>query len=479
VRWLGYARVSRVGERDGRLISPELQAERIGSYAKAHKLDVEQLEPELDVSGGRVSRPVLDAAIERIERGEAAGLIVAQLDRLSRMDIADALKTIKRIEAAGGRVISVAENFDAGTPEGKLGRNVMLSLGEMQLDRYKAGFQAAKSRAVEAGIWPAPRPPMGYRVKPRKDGGDGRLRRDPRTARRVVRAFEARAQGEPWSKVADILDVGHAGAAKVVANRAYLGEIHLRVNGEVIVNPDAHEAIVPRDLWEAAQLDHPRPPRGVHGRALLAGLVRCAGCGRVMTPNMNREQRSYRCHGHSAGGPCPEPAWISQKMLDPYVTEAVLGRLRAHVTARARTDEVERAELALREAEAELHAYTEATQVADVGAEHFAAGMRSRVAAVEAAREALGRTRTGPAPESADALDAWEELSVEDRRAVLVRVLGVVWVRRGRGLPIEERVRLVALGDQPADLSRAGRRTGDPHPVSWDDLPVEIGSAKP
>ncbi|MGH2955650.1 MAG: recombinase family protein, partial [Solirubrobacterales bacterium] len=109
----GYIRVSRVGDRGERLISPELQAERIRTYAAARGLEVELLEPELDVSGGRLERPILSEILDGVEAGRFEGVIVAQLDRLSRLSLADAHKVIERIESAGGQVIAVAESFDA------------------------------------------------------------------------------------------------------------------------------------------------------------------------------------------------------------------------------------------------------------------------------------------------------------------------------------------------------------------------------
>src|SRR5262249_37889339 len=146
------------------------------------------LEPELDVSGGKVERPILDAAIKQVERGEAKGIIVAQLDRLSRLSLADVHKVIERIEAANGRVIAVAENFDASTPEGEWTRDVFLGMGRMQLRRYSAQFAAAKAKAVKEGIWPTRMPPRGYKVKHRKHGGDGRLQVDQPEAAKVVKA---------------------------------------------------------------------------------------------------------------------------------------------------------------------------------------------------------------------------------------------------------------------------------------------------
>lgn len=78
---------------------------------------VEDSFEDLDESGGKASRPQFNRALERVERGAAEGLIVAKLDRFMR-SAADALKIIERIEAAGGQLISVADNFDLQLRQG-------------------------------------------------------------------------------------------------------------------------------------------------------------------------------------------------------------------------------------------------------------------------------------------------------------------------------------------------------------------------
>jgi site-specific DNA recombinase len=83
---------------------------------------VEEWFEDLDQSGGKASRPQFDRALERIERGAVDGLIVLKLDRFMR-SLPDALNVIKRIEAAEGQLISVAENIDATTSSGQLMRN--------------------------------------------------------------------------------------------------------------------------------------------------------------------------------------------------------------------------------------------------------------------------------------------------------------------------------------------------------------------
>ena len=43
--------------------------------------------------------------------------------------------------------------------------------------------------------------------------------------------------------------------------RVYLGQVRLKIDGEVVRNPNAHEPILSRDLFEAAQIAHPQQPR--------------------------------------------------------------------------------------------------------------------------------------------------------------------------------------------------------------------------
>ncbi len=160
------------------------------------------------------------------------------------------------------------------------------------------------------------------------------------------------------------------------------------------MNPDAHEPLVDRATWEAAQVAQPKPARGIHGEALLGGLVRCAGCSRRVSSTFRNGRRYYSCRRYHAGGDCPEPASISAPLIEPYVTEALFTHARElSYSSSERTAAIEQAEKRLEETEAELSLYQETIRLSEVGATHFEAGMRSRVAEVEEARRALAGQR--------------------------------------------------------------------------------------
>ena len=439
-------RVSRVAGRE-HLISPELQADRIRAFARMRGWTVEMCEPELDVSGGRVQRPVLERVIGRIERGELDGVIVSQIDRLSRMEMTTALTVIERIEAAGGQVVAVAENVDPTTPEGRMARNVFLSMAAMERERHATQLAAAKERAVRLGIWPTSRVPFGY-----SKGEDRRLHPN-RDARRVRRGFEARAAGASWKEVGRILnpEVGPSTIAKIIQNRVYLGEITV---GEWH-NPASHEPIVSRSLFESAQLEKPTTKRGTDSGVLLRGLVRCGYCQRTMSPT----PVSYRCHGRAG---CEFRPRIRVDLVDPIAERLFLAEAERLRLSGSEPDD----SLAdLERAEAELQAFQSATEAAgDV--EMFADGLRQRAEAVRQARSKVTARRS--VVPNVDVGGVWPELTIDERRHLLGGLIGVVWIWSG------DRFRFIRAGFEPDDLSGPGRR--GPALASVDDvhLPGEL-----
>lgn len=405
------------------------------------------LEPELDVSGGKASRPILDGAIELIERGRYEGIIVSQIDRLSRMQMSSALTVIERIERAGGQVVAVAENVDPTTPEGRMARNMFLSLAAMQRERNAAAIADAKERAVRLGIWPTSNVPMGY-----AKGPDRRLVvSDGETIRR---AFVARAQGQSWREVGRILGTIPSTASKVVRNRVYLGEITV---GEWH-NPAAHPPIVSRQLWEAAQIFHPAPVHTGAGDWLLKGLVRCGGCQRVMSAS----ERSYRCLGRAH---CDLRAKVPYGRLDARAVDLLL-TFAGKVAAEPRERDGPDLTAAVEAAEAELLAFQRAAAaVGDV--DMFTEGLRQRADAVRKARADLAAAQRSVDLPPFDLAGAWPDLDLAERRHLLRGLLGVVWVWK-------DNVRFVARGYEPDGLSRPGRKGPEPSPLEDTRLEGEL-----
>lgn len=443
----GYVRVSHVGGRGGDSFhSPDEQIAAIRAHctARGHRLTV--LPPELDASGGSQDRPILRHAVEAVEAGRFDGIVVAYGSRLAR-DVRIMLDVCGRVEAVGGRYIDVALDIDTSTPEGKAMRTIMAAHDQMVLDQHKERFETLRKASTEAGIWQRRQTPTGYDRNPstRKLEPNG-------DAERVREAFRRRAAGESALTIGAFLGMSPAGARALLRNRVYLGE--LRVGAHV--NPRAHEPIVTIELFDGAQRTQARPAR-VPGRpvALLAGIVRCATCGHVMSRNGDpRDDRTaYLCIRWHSGLRCPSPAGIVCARLHAFIDEVVLRDLFAslRVEAQAVHKPLKDLTTAAVDAEAELRAYVTATSAVAIGAEAFGAGLELRQARLDEAHDALRaeRERHTLADVTEGGAEAWARLDPTARNLVLRSTLDAVAVApvgRGKRVPVGRRVAVFPIG---------------------------------
>ena len=465
----GYVRVSRVGGRRGeRFISPTVQRELIEGWATAAGARVLEIFEELDRSGRSGERPLLEKALGRVESGISQGIVVAWVTRFGR-SLLSGIAALERIQAAGGRFVAVQNGLDTSTDTGRLVLHILFALGEWESDRIRADWELARASAVRRGLYMAAGSPVGYR-KTRS----GRLRPDPEAAEAVAEAFRRRADGESFASLARDLEkrgvrtgydnVGWTSisTAKVLRSRVYLGE----VRQGLYVNDRAHPPLVDTTTWQAAQ--HPKRAVLRHSRqpALLARLVRCAGCSLVMSAYWHRVhgrtvEVTYRCQGHSAAGACPAPASIAALYLEPYIEERVFDLLRRR--RREPTAALARAERALRQTSAALVRYRDSDRVLEaLGEDAYLAGIAVRSERVRAARLRLAAVRDAHVihtlPATVELEHRWLDFSEDQRRGLIAQVIDCVFVAAGQR-HIEERVTVCRAGTAPT-LPRVGAYRG-------------------
>ena len=208
----GYVRVSRRAGREGEsFISPEVQRKKIADWAKLHEVEIVQWWEEIDQSGAKLERPLFQEALARCERGESGGIVVARLDRFARSAV-DALESIKRLNEAGARLVSVEDNFDGSTPMGRFAIGILTLIAELELERIKENWDTAVREAIGRGVYIAARVPVGYR-------------KDEKTGRLVRHEPEASVVGGGVSAARDWRFLG-------VARRFSRGEWRVSVDGE-------------------------------------------------------------------------------------------------------------------------------------------------------------------------------------------------------------------------------------------------------
>lgn len=418
--WAGIVRVSAVQGRGGDSFHADRdQVTEVEAYAARRGARVEFMEPELSVSGGKAirERPALMAAIEGVEAGSYQGIVVAYLSRLTRSR--SGLEIWERVEAAGGHVHCAAEDLDTSTPNGRFIRDIHLANAVREREEHVERFSARRRHAAQEGVWAA-NVPKGYA----KDPVTRHLVPGP-DANLVRAAFEARGRGESVGRIASNLGMGTNGARRLLKSRVYLGEVH--VGG--VVNPAAHEPLVTPEQWAAANSGWRRPARGGYdGPALLAGIVRCSGCGYAMVRSNGAARSAYRCERYYSGATCQEPSTIAVKLADPYVEALALAAMdQWEVEDSEPGGEAQGAAAEVAGLEAELTAYQVATSALSGD---FEAGMNSRLEALEAARRRLRLVAPPTTPRIAGARAAWPHLDASERNALLRDLLEVVLIRR-------------------------------------------------
>jgi site-specific DNA recombinase len=467
----GYVRVSSTRGRGGdTFISPEQQRDQITRWAGLRGVTIDQWHEDLDVSGQRVQRPGLDHALARAETGVTEGIVVAKIDRFAR-SLLGALELIKRLDASGAQFVSVAEGIDPRTPSGKMMQRLMLILAEFELDRIRDSWSDARRRAVERGVHVSSAPPVGYTRR-----ADGVLEIDREVAPVVRQAFKMAGQGREWRDIAEVFNqagvIGPYGnghwdlraARRVVLNPVYTGEAR---SGEYR-NASAHKPIVTRAVFEKASRPRATMRPRTASTALLAGLIRCAGCQYVMKADWmtvkhgvraGERSRLYRCRADHARGKCPAPASIAGWVIEPWVLEQFTTGLADLVFEGSDASDT-RAQLDadLTDALAELEMYRDQRVRDALSIEAWADGLRVRQDRVDELMVQVAQLAPlSGRGELASLVDELPGMAVEDQRSMLASSIDAVMVKRGR-VPVNERALVLWAGDLPDTVPVRGRR---------------------
>lgn len=135
---------------------------------------------DLGQSGGKASRPALDALREAVKKGEVTEVMTTELSRLAR-DLRHLLLLLDELAAGGCAVVVLREGIDLTTPTGKLMTAIFGALAEFE--------RSLIQQRITAGI---------SKVKATGKSRSGRPLGRPRRAVDLDRLAELRAQGLSW-----------------------------------------------------------------------------------------------------------------------------------------------------------------------------------------------------------------------------------------------------------------------------------------
>lgn len=449
-----YIRISDTEGREERLRSVEHQEAAAREWALRNDVEVAPGEPttELDVSGAKAAEErALGKLIEKVERGEAEGIITSYLDRFGR-DLISSAVALKRITDAGGRLVCVGDGFDSDSPGSELMFNLRMSIAQDYLNRVRANFLASQNGAAERGYYLAARAPFGYRRKDVIDpeyNSRGELVKDARLviheeeADLVQEVFKLRTDGANFGELLRFLEsrrvrMSKSGIRGVLANRAYVGEMTVQTGrkGHPRTVTGNHDPILTESEWQAAQRKEVYRPRdgSIARQAKASGLVYCATCGsrlRVCAYGKPGERKATYvcterdCSAHPAIATFKLDAYLEGLVQDaalagnPYVAAVIEG-----------SDAYDHALADVEAAQRDLAEFRDNIEMQRLlGMEGFAAGLATRNEALKLARAKLATLRPPQDVYAGKPGATFEEFMADHERDVLAQFIRRVVVK--------------------------------------------------
>lgn len=144
--YIGYARVSTDEQNEAR------QLESFQKYRESiSKVYIDKC------SGKDTNRPQLKAMLDYVREGNV--VVVSDFSRLAR-STKDMLQIVQALADKGVALISIKENLDTDTPQGKFMLTVFAALAELEretiLQRQREGIEIAKAHGKYKGRSPIP-----------------------------------------------------------------------------------------------------------------------------------------------------------------------------------------------------------------------------------------------------------------------------------------------------------------------------------
>lgn len=193
---IGYIRVS-TDEQATAGVSLDAQRAKLEQYCALYDLELVDVVVDAGVSAKNLRREGLQSALAALDAGNADGLLVAKLDRLTRSvrDLADLLEGYFGTRFA---LLSVAEKVDTSSAAGRMILNIMATVSQWEREvigeRTSAALQHKLSKGEHVGA-----PALGWEMC------EGKLQKLDAEQAVVDRILELRRAGCTLQVIADTL----------------------------------------------------------------------------------------------------------------------------------------------------------------------------------------------------------------------------------------------------------------------------------
>jgi site-specific DNA recombinase len=290
--------------------------------ALARKHDIEIVDVYIEKQTAKVpGRPFFTEMLDRIEKGEATGILAWHPDRLARNSL-DGGRIIYLLDTGMLVDLKFCTFWFENTPQGKLMLAIAFGMSKYYVDKLSEDIKRGLNGKLAEGRWPQ-FAPIGYL----NDANTKTIVPDPVRGPLIRKAFELYANGDvtldrlmasinglgltsrPCRKMNPERNRGgplsRAQYHRLLRNPVYHGIIRYR--GELFAG--THQPLISKELFDKVQAiaGGKRKPREKKLLKSFAyrGLFHCGECGGMITIELQKGHHYLRCTKKK--GPCSQP----------------------------------------------------------------------------------------------------------------------------------------------------------------------------
>lgn len=324
----------RVSTAEQAIHGKSLQAQRecLIEYADRHSMKVVGIYADEGQTARKElkKRKAIHALLRSVERGEVDIILFWKMDRWFR-SVSDFYKVQDVLDEYGTKWAAVAEpNINMETRDGRLNLNIMLSIGQNEVDTTSERIRFTVNSMIQNGriVWGDANLPLGYKIE--TDGKAKKIIKDPETEPMVREFFDYfRKYGAKRRTVIHMqemfgIDFSYTMLKTMLSSEFYIGKYR--------DNVQYCPAYLTTQQWDEIQRLSKRNVRSSRsGRIyLFSGLIRCPLCGQKLAGTgcssiINRktgEKRTYcyyRCNKAFTDNICTYRHRLSQNMVEEYL----------------------------------------------------------------------------------------------------------------------------------------------------------------
>ena len=314
------------------VLSIEAQIAELRVFAKQERLEI--VEEFIEKQTAKIpGRPIFNQMVEKIEKGEANGILAWHPDRLARNSV-DGGRIIYLLDTGKLQSLKFPQFWFEPTPQGKFMLSIAFGQSKYYVDSLSENTKRGLRQKVRRGEMPG-LAPIGYL----NDMRTKTIVVDKNRSKIVKLAFELYAKGNiTLGEIADFLATNGIKTRKgnpykrdkisfILSNPFYYG--YFRYAGEL--HEGRHESIIAKKLFDKVQevLKQRGRPRKEKIPKAFCGLLRCAECGMMITgerkikyykgTNRTVNYTYYRCTKKSKTKKCNQK-FIRQEELDSQLS---------------------------------------------------------------------------------------------------------------------------------------------------------------